>query len=193
MAPKPYIVLVGMDFSELADRALQEAFELAARRERSEVHVLCVVPGASLVEHHGLAGYWLTTEAGVRDGVFESLRFHVQAEWDSFMARTRSETGSGAPAHVVSHVRVGVPALGIVEVATEVAADLIVVGAHGHHGSARLLLGSVAESTMRYAGCPVLVIPLEKSVTEQRSDPPWTSVSMPPRSATHQPSVRPPH
>jgi len=26
---EPYVVLVGMDFSELADRALTEAFELA--------------------------------------------------------------------------------------------------------------------------------------------------------------------
>ncbi len=191
MSFKPHVVLVGMDFSELADRALQQAFELAARHERSEVHVLCVVPGPSLVQHHGLTGYWLTTEAGVRDGVFESLRAHVQAEWDRFMARAGASARS--PARVVSHVRIGVPALGISEVAVEVAADLIVVGAYGHHGSARLLLGSVAENTMRYAGCPVLVIPLEKPANEQRSDPPWTSISVPPRSETHQPSVRPPH
>ena len=30
MKIKPYIVLVGMDFSELADRALQQALELHA-------------------------------------------------------------------------------------------------------------------------------------------------------------------
>lgn len=31
----PYIVLVGMDFSELADRSLIDAFDLATRRETS--------------------------------------------------------------------------------------------------------------------------------------------------------------
>lgn len=185
---KPYVVLVGMDFSELADRALQQAFELAARREASEVHVLCVVPGPSLQAHHGLTGYLLTSEAGVRDGVFESLRAHVQAEWDAFLARSPD---ARAPLQVVSHVRIDAPALGLVQAASELAADLIVLGAHGHHGTVRLLLGSVAENTMRYAGCPVLIVPLEKEREEQRSAPAWASVSVPPRSAMHQPSVRP--
>jgi nucleotide-binding universal stress UspA family protein len=185
---KPYVVLVGMDFSELADRALQQAFLLAARREAAEVHVLCVVPGQSLEAHHGLTGYWLPSEAGVRDGVFESLRAHVQAEWDAFMTRSPD---ARAPLQVVSHVRIDSPALGLVEVATELGADLIVLGAYGHHGRARLLLGSVAENTMRYAGCPVLIVPLEKVREERRPPPPWASVSVPPRSAAHQPSVRP--
>ncbi len=188
MNDKPYIILVGMDFSELAERALQQAFELAARREASEVHVLCVVPGPSLQAHHGLTGYFLTSEAGVRDGVFESLRAHVQAEWDAFITRSGAARG---PSQVVSHVRIDAPALGLVEVAVEIAADLIVLGAHGHHGQVRLLLGSVAENTMRYAGCPVLIVPLEKEREAPRADPPWASLSVPPRSVTHRPSVRP--
>lgn len=195
MNGKPYVILVGMDFSELADRALQQAFELAQRREASEVHVLCVVPGPSLETHHGLTGYSLTSEAGVRDGVFESLRAHVQTALDAFVARSGSATPpsptSRAPSVIASHVRVAAPALGLVEVAAELCADLIVLGAHGHHGQVRRLLGSVAESTMRYAGCPVLVVPLEKATEERASEPPWSSVSVPPRSATHQPSVRP--
>ncbi|MES1177477.1 MAG: universal stress protein [Myxococcales bacterium] len=185
---QPYVVLVGMDFSELADRALQQAFELAARREAAEVHVLCVVPGPSLEAHHGLTGYWLTSETGVRDGVFASLRAHVQVEWDAFIARC---PGARVPQQVVSHVRIESPALGLVELAAELAADLIVLGAHGHHGKARLLLGSVAENTMRYAACPVLIVPLEKERDERRTEPPWASVSVPPLSAAHQPSVRP--
>ena len=188
MNRSPYVVLVGMDFSELADRALQHAFELAARREAAELHVLCVVPGPSLETHHGLTGYWLTSEAGVRDGVFESLRAHVQAEWDAFIARSPD---ARSPSQVVSHVRIDSPPMGLVEVAAELSADLIVLGAHGHHGRVRLLLGSVAESTMRYAGCPVLIVPLEKEREHRRTEPPWSSVSAQPRSATHQPSVRP--
>ena len=190
MKTKPYVVLVGMDFSELADRALQEAFELAARRERSEVHVLCVVPGASLVAHHSMAGYWLTSEAGVRDGVFESLRAHVQAEYDAFV--TRAAPGTRTPALVESHVRIDEPALGIVQLAAEIAADLIVLGTHGQHGPTRLLMGSVAENTVRYAGRPVLVIPLEKQGVARRNESAWPATTTAPRSVTHQPSVRPP-
>ncbi|MBA3969724.1 MAG: universal stress protein [Gemmatimonadetes bacterium] len=36
---------------------------------------------------------------------------------------------------------------------------MIVLGTHGRSGLPRLLLGSVAESTLRQAGCTVLVIP----------------------------------
>ncbi|MBI3746501.1 MAG: universal stress protein, partial [Chloroflexi bacterium] len=38
-------------------------------------------------------------------------------------------------------------------------ATLIVVGTHGRRGLARALMGSVAEATVRYARCPVVVVP----------------------------------
>jgi nucleotide-binding universal stress UspA family protein len=36
--------------------------------------------------------------------------------------------------------------------------DLVVVGARGLGGMTRLLLGSVSEKVLRYAGCPVLIV-----------------------------------
>ena len=46
----------------------------------------------------------------------------------------------------------------ITETAERGGYDLIVVGAHGNRGFRRLLLGSVAESTVRHAHCSVLVV-----------------------------------
>jgi nucleotide-binding universal stress UspA family protein len=46
----------------------------------------------------------------------------------------------------------------IAEIAKNVAADLVVVGTHGYTGLRHLLLGSVAERTLRLAPCPVLVM-----------------------------------
>jgi universal stress protein A len=46
----------------------------------------------------------------------------------------------------------------ILDVAKDLAADLIVVGTHGRHGPARLLLGSIAEEVLRGAGCNVMVV-----------------------------------
>jgi nucleotide-binding universal stress UspA family protein len=37
-------------------------------------------------------------------------------------------------------------------------ASMIVMGSHGRTGLQRLLLGSVAERTLRYADCPVLIV-----------------------------------
>jgi nucleotide-binding universal stress UspA family protein len=193
MKTKPYVVLVGMDFSEFADRALEQAFELATRRERAEVHVLCVIPSAGLGAHHALTGYSLTAEAGIRDGAFESLRAHVQAELDAFVSRAGAPAALRVPEQVVSHVRLDAPALGIVELATAISADLIVLGTHGRRGASHLLMGSVAENTVRYAACPVFLVPAEKRASERLgiSEQPWTSLSVAPCSATHRPSVRP--
>ena len=44
------------------------------------------------------------------------------------------------------------------QTAKEIGADLIVMGTHGRRGVTRALLGSVAETVVRTAPCPVLTI-----------------------------------
>jgi nucleotide-binding universal stress UspA family protein len=43
--------------------------------------------------------------------------------------------------------------------AKDSAADLLVLGSHGHTGVKRLVLGSIAEGVLRHAAVPVLVVP----------------------------------
>jgi nucleotide-binding universal stress UspA family protein len=52
----------------------------------------------------------------------------------------------------------GKPGHEILKTAEEWAADLIVIGTHGRAGVSHLLLGSVAESVVRRARCPVLTV-----------------------------------
>jgi len=42
--------------------------------------------------------------------------------------------------------------------AKRLGASMIVMGSHGRTGLSRFLLGSVAERTLRYAACPVLIV-----------------------------------
>jgi nucleotide-binding universal stress UspA family protein len=46
----------------------------------------------------------------------------------------------------------------IVRTAEDIQADLIVMGTHGHTGLSHMLMGSVAERTLRRAPCPVLTV-----------------------------------
>jgi universal stress protein A len=46
----------------------------------------------------------------------------------------------------------------IIQAAQELGVDLIVMGTHGRRGVSRALLGSVAETVVRTAPCPVLTI-----------------------------------
>lgn len=54
---------------------------------------------------------------------------------------------------------------GIVEAAQKEKADLIVIATHGVTGWRHLLLGSVAETVVRTATCPVLSVPVSRPVT----------------------------
>ncbi len=55
------------------------------------------------------------------------------------------------------HVKIGNPAHVIRDAASELEADLIVVGTHGRHGLG-LLLGSTANAVLHGVGCDVLVV-----------------------------------
>jgi nucleotide-binding universal stress UspA family protein len=55
--------------------------------------------------------------------------------------------------------RVGVPRQEILSLSIEWEADLIIMGTHGRRGIDHLISGSVSESVLRRATCPVLIIP----------------------------------
>ncbi len=48
--------------------------------------------------------------------------------------------------------------------------EMIVMGSHARTGFARAVFGSVAESVLRRAGCPVLIVPAGRGLSEHPSD-----------------------
>jgi len=135
--------LVATDFSPAAATALARAANATPAGTRIDVVHAWQLPagswGATLL---GQARFpWST----VRDAVLSS----VKAQADKLVA----ERG---PLHV--ELVQGPAASVITETAERGGYDLIVVGSHGHRGFRRLLLGSVAESTVRHATCSVLVV-----------------------------------
>lgn len=58
----------------------------------------------------------------------------------------------------IPRVLYGDPARVILDTALSERADLVVVGTHGRTGFKRALLGSVAETVLRHASCPVLLV-----------------------------------
>ncbi len=80
---------------------------------------------------------------GHRGGMEEWLRRSHQPD-PGVQVEYRVEEGDIAP--------------GIVSAARATACDLIVMGTHGRTGLGRLLMGSVAESVLRTAPCPVVTV-----------------------------------
>jgi nucleotide-binding universal stress UspA family protein len=67
---------------------------------------------------------------------------------------------------VTAHLTPEAAAFAITETAEELDASCIVMGTRGLSGLKHLLLGSVAERTVRTAPCPVFTIPLAESGEE---------------------------
>jgi nucleotide-binding universal stress UspA family protein len=152
MTNKPYTLLVAVDFSELSDRALHEAFAQASQRASAEVHVLSALPTIG----DALSVYGALDEKPFLGEAVQKLRAHAEQELDKFRL---ANPGASSSFPMISHAIVDTPAHAIVQLASQLAADLIVIGTSNRKGVERLLLGSVAEGTVRNARCPVLVIP----------------------------------
>lgn len=141
-------ILVPVDYSAGSATALRSAATLA-RSVAGRLVVLYLLP----IEVYGLGDYPIVAGDGAR----------MSAERERLDAWVRATVGDPLPAYEVE-VEWGSPYFDIVHVAAERRADLIVIGTHGRTGFRHLLLGSVAEKTVRLAPCPVLTVHAETDV-----------------------------
>ena len=144
-------ILCPTDFSEFAQRALHQAVPVA-RWYGASLTALHVVAAAMPVDGMFPYGPPPLANHGVRARLEEDLR--------TFVAPARE---AGIACDTV--LREGPVPARILEVARELPAELLVMGTHGQGGLERLVLGSVTESVLRRAPCPVLTIPHEERAT----------------------------
>ncbi len=140
----PKNILVPTDLSEGAEEALDYACELA-RQLDAKVHLLHVIGIPALgVPELGVA---LTST------VIDSLVRDDQDALDRLADRKRHLATFGEVM-----LRTGDARDLINQTAKEIPADLIIMGTHGRRGVSRALLGSVTETVVRSAPCPVLTV-----------------------------------
>jgi nucleotide-binding universal stress UspA family protein len=167
----PYVIVVAVDYSEAGDLAFERALELASEKSSAEVHVLHVLTvyqsGSSTdpttISWSGslptLAEAAVTLKSYIEKATIAFRANHPGANLGFFRLR--------------AHQRADVPSEQVAQLAADVEADLVVVGTHGRRGFERILLGSVAEATVRLAPCQVLVV-------RPKAPPPAVPVIEPP-------------
>jgi len=145
-------ILVTLDGSDLAERALQPAF-LFAEKFGAEVTLLRVQP----------ANEPLTAAAGsgpqymqLSDMCEASERADSEAYLHGIQQQWRA---TGVP--ISTRLAFGAAPELIVRVASQINADLIVMSTHGRSGLNRFLYGSVAEAVLRGSQLPLLLIPVK--------------------------------
>jgi nucleotide-binding universal stress UspA family protein len=137
--PDPQLVLAGIDLSPQSGAVMRSAARMAGRE--GELHALHVIPGDAVGSIRG--------DGALR---FSNLLDEIRGKLEHL-----TDAGPIAVARMALHVRVGRADVEIAQLASDIVADAIVVGTHGHSTLERLILGSVAESLIRHAPCPVLV------------------------------------
>jgi hypothetical protein len=73
---------------------------------------------------------------------------------------------------IALHVRLGKADVEIAQLASDLDADMVVVGSHSHTALERLLLGSVSASLVQNAPCPVLVCRPKSAPPREKILPP---------------------
>ena len=140
------VILHPTDFSENSRPALKVARSLA-RDLGAQLLILHVTPPAILMD-------------GTVTGEFGP------AAYRAFLEELRGQLdGPDLKYPVETRLILGLDREEIVRTAEEVGCDLIVMGSHGRTGLGRLLMGSVAESVLPRANCPVMIVKLPELVT----------------------------
>jgi nucleotide-binding universal stress UspA family protein len=134
-------VLVPTDGSRGAARAAEHGVRLAAALGAT-VHVLSVVDDASLGLDVRSADSETAAERAATDAVEELA----------------SEAEAHGVADVVPHVEHGSPVEAILDCIDSNDVDAVAMGTTGRRGTERILLGSVAEKTVRSAPIPVITV-----------------------------------
>jgi nucleotide-binding universal stress UspA family protein len=149
-------IVVGLDFSQMSEGALEVAVNLARQAGTAELHLVHAVSppaaGAELAPTLDVGEITQTARTTVEDVI---ARLSAWPNLKTF-----------------AHILVGVPAKEIARIADEVEADLIVIGTHGRRGLDRAIFGSVAEHVVRFATCSVLTVRPKPASAADSIEPP---------------------
>jgi nucleotide-binding universal stress UspA family protein len=147
----PTKILLATDGSEEAALAVRTAADMA-QQTGSELHVVYVGPS---LEYVGMGPPEIgNIPAPTQEQLSSEARELLEAE----VEQVKAQGGTVAQAHLGA----GIPDREIVALAEEIGAGLIVIGSRGRGGIRRALMGSVSDSVVRHAHCPVLVVRTEK-------------------------------
>jgi nucleotide-binding universal stress UspA family protein len=138
-------MLIAVDGSEHARRAIEAAGRLAKQMQSAQVVLLNV--SDALVYYGELPPFDI-------EAVERAQRRHQ----DQLLTEAEAQARACGLQQVITQSAVGLPAQEILRVADERGVDQIVMGTHGRGVVGSLLLGSVAQRVVHQAKVPVLLV-----------------------------------
>jgi nucleotide-binding universal stress UspA family protein len=152
-------ILLATDGSREAALATQAAVDLA-NKTNSEIHLVHVT-----IPLHEPSYYY--EGISIEDAIAREQRERQRSAQKLLDEQAKKiEAAGGSVAQ--THLRKGKPDQEIVDLAEEIGTGLILMGSRGLGGIRRVLMGSVSDSVVRHAHCPILVVRKEESKEEVR-------------------------
>jgi nucleotide-binding universal stress UspA family protein len=151
----PTKILLATDGSPEATLAAQSAAQIA-HETGSELHIVYVHPRK--VPLH--PGDYVGPE--VAEYALEREQELLEQETQRLLVAQVERIEAAGSSVSQTHLGIGKPDEEIVALGEELGAGLIVIGSRGRSGIRRALMGSVCDSVVRHAHCPVLVVRKEK-------------------------------
>jgi nucleotide-binding universal stress UspA family protein len=140
-------LFVAIDFSPSSNEALRRAHERAAST------------GAGLAVCHIVPNELRSNILFPHISRIAALKLPLEVTRIAEAAATRvSEITGRSKEEFELIIDDGTPQAMIVNIAEQWGADLIIMGSHGESSAANVLLGSVTNSVIRHAHCPVLIV-----------------------------------
>src|SRR3712207_5671944 len=145
----PTKILLATDGSEEARLALTTAADMA-NSTNSELHVAYVFPTAV---QRPFPNPITSRSREMLEHELEEAMQQARQFLDRQVDRVKQEGVGVAEAHLVR----GRPDRELIHLGEEIGAGLIIMGSRGLGGVRRALMGSVSDSVVRHAHCPVLI------------------------------------
>jgi nucleotide-binding universal stress UspA family protein len=151
----PTKIVLATDGSREAQLAASTATDLA-NSTNSELHLLCVAPGNLDPVYH-------IHEGSLRYETYQQALEAVKAEAQEVLDEQERKVREAGGSVQEAHLRLGERRdQAISHLAEELGSGLIVMGSRGLGGVRRALIGSVSDSVVRHAHCPVMIVRPDK-------------------------------
>jgi nucleotide-binding universal stress UspA family protein len=146
-------ILVPLDFSESSLNALETAIAIA-KQHNATITLLNVVDPSFMF---GFKGVYYISEKTIDSIVDVSVR-----RLNPLAKKVKEEQDLNC----TSEIKVGLVPQSIIKTASDIDADLIIMGTHGASGFREFFIGSSAQKVVKIASCPVLTIPTKRKWVE---------------------------
>ncbi len=152
-------VLIALDYDPSAQKVAEAGYEMA-KSMNAQVYLLHVVSDATYYSSLNYSPIMGFDSFSNMDVVQTEAVVELQEAAKDYLDKSRQHLGDPS---IETISRGGDFGDTIIDVATEINADIIIMGTHSRRGLEKILMGSVAEKVLRRSAVPMYIIPTKET------------------------------